>query len=302
MLSFCFYFQLLYLSNLIQTICSMLHKLSFSFRTLSLLLGLLLVACVACDKKEDAPTPINPNEKGTMRFEFDNVVGEENLQLGTTRYQNAHGEDFTVTLLNYYLSNFVLIDENGKEYVVPQEESYFLVKESDKNSQFISIPNVPAGNYKSVRFMIGVDSLRNTMDLSRRTGVLDPANNTGENKMYWSWNSGYIFFKMEGLSSKAAPDPNGENKFRYHIGGFGGYESPTINNIKTVTLNLGTKVAQVRQNQTPLLHITVDLLKVFEGVHQVRIAENSTVMFNPFSTKIADNYVNMFMFHHLHND
>jgi hypothetical protein len=270
-------------------------------KTAFVLALLMAAALVSCNKDDhDHDDMINPNEKGSLRFEFDNVVGEDNLQLGTSRYKNAAGEEFTVSLFNYYLSNFVLVDENGKEYVVPQDESYFLVKESDRSSQFITIPNVPAGNYKEVRLVIGVDSLRNTMDLSRRTGVLDPANNTGADKMYWSWNSGYIFVKLEGNSPQAPADPNGENRFRYHIGGFGGFDSPTINNIKTVTLPFKGETAKVRKDKSPLLHFTVDVLKVFGGKNTISVATHPTVMFNPFSVNIADNYESMIEFHHQH--
>lgn len=75
-------------------------------------------------------------------------------------------------------------------------------------------------------FILGVDSLRSTKDLSERTGVLDPTAAGGD--MYWSWNSGYNSLKMEGTSRSL---PMGGD-FMYHIGGFGGYSSATINNIK----------------------------------------------------------------------
>ena len=65
------------------------------------------------------------------------------------------------------------------------------------------------------------------MDVSQRTGVLDPSGAGAD--MYWTWNSGYIFFKMEGTSPAAT---GMGNSFMYHIGGFGGYSAPTINNIK----------------------------------------------------------------------
>jgi len=39
--------------------------------------------------------------------------------------------------------------------------------------------------------------------------------------MFWTWNSGYIFFKLEG-NSPVSTQPNG--KIEYHIGGF---QSPT---------------------------------------------------------------------------
>ena len=150
--------------------------------------------------------------------------------------------------------------------------------------------------------MVGVDSPRHPLDLSKRTGILDPAAHSGDDNMYWSWNSGYIFFKMEGLSPQATVDAAGNKKFRYHIGGFGGMNSKTINNIKTVTRTFGDDKATVRISITPQVHIIVDILKAFEGSAKVSIGANTTVMFAPYSVNIANNYVEMFTVHHVHND
>ena len=261
-----------------------------------LLLTAALFVFSQCKKDDDT----DPNETGHFEMEFDNIVGGEELNLGTGTYTNAAGESFSVTLLNYYISNIELIRADGSVYTMPQDSSYFLVKESDETTHAIEMEDVPAGDYTSVRFVVGVDSLRNTMDIGQRTGVLDPANNTGDDNMYWTWHSGYIFFKMEGLSSQAPVDPGGLNKYRFHIGGFGGMSSPTINNVKTVTLDFNGVKALVRKDAHPHAHIFVDVAKVFEGETTVKIAENATVMFNPFSVNIANNYQHMFVVDHIH--
>jgi len=141
---------------------------------------------------------------------------------------------------------------------------------------------------------LGIDSVRNTMDISKRTGVLDPSN-AMDNGMYWGWNSGYIFFKMEGTSPQAKVDPTGHRKYRYHIGGFGGYKAPTINNIKSVSLDL-TKggTVKARNGRDATIHIVADILKVFNSSTQVSIAAHPSVMFSEYSVNIANNYKNMF--------
>jgi len=260
-----------------------------------------LVLPFSCDKDDDGE--FGPNGKGSIILEFDNVVGSQNLQLnGPQTYTNANGDQFNVTLLNYYISNIKLKKGDGTVYTVPQDSSYFLVKESVANSREIKLKNIPAGDYTEVTFTVGVDSARNTMDLAKRTGILDPAANSGEDNMYWSWNSGYIFFKMEGLSPQATADAAGNKKFRYHIGGFGGMNSKTINNVKTITRTFGGEKATVRSSITPQVHIIVDILKAFEGKSKVSIGSNTTVMFAPYSVNIANNYVEMFQVHHIHND
>ena len=119
--------------------------------------------------------------------------------------------------------------------------------------------------------------------------------------MYWVWNSGYIFLKLEGTSTVL---PAADNAFFYHIGGFGGYNSPTINNIKSITLTSTGAAAEVRKNkpEAPHIHILADALKVLNGPTPISIAANPMVMFNPFSVNIANNYQSMFKIDHIHND
>lgn len=255
----------------------------------------ILFACAlplflsACDDDE-----VNPTDKGSIVLEFDNRVGDDKLQLNED-FTNGSGETFQVTKLNYYISNVTLTRTDGSEYVVPQEESYFLIREENTDSRKIRIDNVPAGDYNKVTFIVGVDSLRSTMDISKRTGVLDPAQTDA---MYWVWNSGYIFFKMEGTSPAV---PSEDKRFYYHIGGYGGYDAVMINNIREVSISMGSARAEVRKEKAPQVHIFVDILKVFDGDTTVKIEEHPNVMLSDFSATIANNYVSMFRYDHVHN-
>jgi hypothetical protein len=237
-----------------------------------------------------------------FEIKFDNIMGLDDFTLEKD-YTNAAGETFNVNFLQYYISNIVLKAEDGSEYVVPQEESYFLVKEHDAATQNIQLSNIPEGNYNEVMFTIGVDSLRNTMSPSQRTGVLDVGVEGAGKEMYWSWNSGYIFFKMEGNSTAIeTTDTNPDGKFRYHIGGFGGYETPMFTNVRTVSISLGRDAAKAREEAMPSVHIVVDILKVLEGTTTVSLREYPTVMVNPFSVKVSENYMKAFEYHHVHNE
>jgi hypothetical protein len=119
--------------------------------------------------------------------------------------------------------------------------------------------------------------------------------------MYWNSNAGYIFLKMEGTSPVST---TADKKIYYHIGGFGGYGSPTINNLKTVTVVVpqGMAVRVRRGRPAPEMHIYADAGKVLEGATPISIVANSTVMFTPFSQTIANNYAGMFSIDHIHNE
>ncbi len=252
------------------------------------------VSIISCQKEEE----IGPNDKNSLTIEFDNRVGDQKLVLGTTKANNASGEEFTVTTLNYFVSNISLKKENGEVVSFPNQ--YFLVRQADANSLNVTLKDIPAANYTELNYTIGVDSLKSISDVSQRTGVLDPAS-YGSDNMYWSWNSGYIFFKMEGISSAAAANAAGEKKYQFHIGGFGGRTSVTPNNLKTVKFPLAT-AATVRKDIAPAIHMIVDVTKVFSAVNTISLAKSSVIMAPAAGLVVSANYAKAFVLDHVHNE
>lgn len=248
------------------------------------------------------PTPNSPNnlDFAILSIEFDNIAGEENLHLNTGSYTTATGDTFSVSSLQYYISNIIVKRLDGYIHIVPPDSSYFLIKEGEPTSRHAKI-RVPTGVYTGLTFILGVDSLRSCMDLSRRKGVLDPSGSMDEG-MYWGWNSGYIFFRMEGSSPQAPVDPSGERKFRYHIGGFGGYSAPTINNLKTITLDLyPAGPPNVKVGREANVHVMVDITKVFSGNTNISIAAHPSIMFSKNSVQVANNLQGIFRHDHTEN-
>lgn len=261
-----------------------------------LLYSILFLTILGYSCKKNDVVEYDSTKKSNVTIEYDNVVGSSDLLLNTSTYTNAVGEAFKITKLKYFVSNFVLTNASGTTYTVPQNDCYFIVDESVASSRTVSL-SVPEGEYKTLSFVIGVDSLRNTKDVSQRTGTLDVTTSAAD--MYWSWNSGYIFFKMEGTADVST---NATKIFQFHIGLFGGMSTPTLNNIKTISIDLTTAgTAKVKTGKTPNIHLMADVLKVFNGSPNVSIATNSTVMVTPFSTTIANNYKNMFSHNHTEN-
>ena len=217
-----------------------------------------------------------PKLAGTnLVLNFKNMVDDRPLQLNDSinKYNNANGDDFYVTTFKYYISNIVLTKANGEEVSMP--ESYFLVNAAEPASLTQELTGVPAGKYKSIRFTIGVDSLRNFA--GAQTGCLDPANG-----MFWTWKSGYIFVKMEGVSSKSASK---KNRLVYHIGGAIDPE----NTIRTFTQELPSRL-KIKDGSSPQIDITVNAASLFKGKTTVNFSDLSFTMGGPKSVIIADNY------------
>jgi hypothetical protein len=78
--------------------------------------------------------------------------------------------------------------------------------------------------FNEIKFGIGIDSITNVS--GALDGDLDPLKG-----MYWTWQSGYVNFKLEGTM----PDKNWVNqKFEYHLGGYSG----DYNSYNTISLDI----------------------------------------------------------------
>jgi hypothetical protein len=240
----------------------------------------------SCNKDEDDNQPV-PVELPKLSIELEHLAGSAQLQLNT-EYVNEMGDPFTPTLFKYYFTNIRLIRTDNSEYKIPG--SYFLVNHSDPASRVLEMDSLMAGSYKAIKFMIGVDSLHNVS--GAQSGALDPVNG-----MFWDWNSGYIFLKLEGTSPAI---PTSAQTFTYHIGGFAAPNS----NIREVTLTFGGETMTLANSKHPELHLVVDVLEIFKTPSTIDLAtfSSNVVMPNMNATTIANNYADMFSFDHLHND
>ncbi|WP_207428742.1 MbnP family protein [Pedobacter sp. SYSU D00535] len=236
----------------------------------------------SCKKDDGGPLK---SETGALQIEFENRVGNQALVLNSQTYENANGDDFKVSMFKYYVSNLTFIKDDGTEVLVP--ESYFLIDAADPATRTPRVDSVPVGDYKAIKLTIGVDSLRNFA--GAQDGALDPAKG-----MFWTWNSGYIFVKFEGSSSKSTA---AANKLTFHIGG----AKAPHNTIRTVTQTFSSPL-RIRKDSEPELHFIVDAGALFRGATTVNFAELNFTMGGAASVLVADNYASrMFRLDHVHN-
>ncbi len=176
-----------------------------------LFISLLAFSFTACKKKKtEEPAPETAG--ATVKF---NHNWEGNPLLLETDYVNSLTDDtLHFTTVKYYISNVKLKKADGSFYV--QQNSYFLLDLSNPSSLILDLGAVPLADYTDLYFTFGVDSTRNVSGV--QSGVLSPSNG-----MFWSWSTGYIMSKAEGLSPNAA---NGN--FAFHLGGFYGTNSVVI--------------------------------------------------------------------------
>lgn len=146
------------------------------------------------------PEPNLPNAPtGNITLYINHKIDGQTLQFDTMMYQNLASNTYSVTRLNYYLSNFAL-NQNGMR-VYSSKQIVFI----DARQQPISIQleNVPIGTYNQVSFLIGIDATNN------QHGMIP---NTDENiGMIWpeAMGGGYHFLKIEGQFLTPANDRKG---------------------------------------------------------------------------------------------
>lgn len=247
--------------------------------------GVALLAALglsACHRGDDG---------APLHVEISHVVGEQPLQLGAS-LSLANGEQLSVDKLRYYLSNFRLRKRDGSWSAAAHADEdarhYFLVDEAVGGSKIFDVSGFATGEYEGIEFLVGVDAARNAA--GAQTGALDPAHG-----MFWTWNTGYIFFKLEGHSPQSSASGNGVT---WHVGG----SRDTANNLRTIYLPLGSKPLKLTPELLSTVHLHADIGALFQGASALKIAEHASVMDPAGGKLVADAYAQAFRVDHVHHE
>lgn len=122
--------------------------------------------------------------------------------------KTSGGDSLALHELRFYLTNFVFL-KNGA-VVFAEKNSHHLLDLEDENSLVLKFQLPENAGFDSLKFDLGVDSLTNLS--GAMGGDLDPTRG-----MFWTWQSGYINFKMEGFFEKC---PARNHEFQFHLGGY----------------------------------------------------------------------------------
>jgi hypothetical protein len=197
------------------------------------------------------------------------------------QYMNKSGELFSVNAFKMYLGAIRLQNTITQQSTTSQQ--YHLLNYADSSSLLVN-ETLAAGTYNQLAFTIGVDSLHSVS--GSQTGALDPLNG-----MFWTWNTGYINAKLEGISPSSTAIGNA---ITYHIGGFKYGE----NTQRTVTIpfppDLLLNLADGISNE---INLDIHLEQWFQGNHIISIATTPTVTTpGAIAMQLADNYATLFSF------
>ncbi len=240
-------------------------------------LGLTL----SCISKEDN----SPATTGQLYFHFHGDIETTEIPvLDTVMYSNA-GRKISLSFTQLYISNIKLVKLDGSLYSVPNK----VLLRTFWNELYL-IGNVPAGNYKSVQFLVGFDSL---------TAAKNPISTDTVFNHHEMWfestanPAGYVFLNLQGKIDTTIASNAQVNQmvpFTYKIG--------TFANAKAVSLPDENFI--VLPNKTQYVHMIINYMKLFDGIDLTKpgnlavqnISDNS----NAVAKQIANNIPAMFSY------
>lgn len=227
-------------------------------------------------KKDDDETP-TPNTVQKLSFHLHTMVGTSPATYGT-QFQDVSGRKFNLSDLRYYISNIILIKNDGNE--LPLTGKVILVNPTESEYE---LGNVPVASYKGFKFMVGLDSATNHSDPTTYSAN-DPLSIQSPS-IHWSWNSGYIFMKIEGqVDTTIASNGPLDLSYFYHIG---------LDEFKR-NVDFSADAFAVVSGSDYEIGLEFDLLKVLNNVDMRTENATHTMDNMMLATKIADNWPSAF--------
>jgi hypothetical protein len=225
-----------------------------------------------CDKEDEDTPPPTPSTEQMLSIHMHTKVGNQLANYNTV-YTDASGRKFNISDFRYYISNIILIKSDNSEY--PISGKVLLI---NPNDDLYNLAKVPVGSYKGFKFTLGLDSATNHMDPATYPSS-DPLS-IQTPSIHWSWNSGYIFLKMEGLCDTTLA-ANGTPDYQYF------FDCGLDQNKRLIDFSNDAFTVTSGQD----LELAMDF-RVLDLLNNVDLrTENSThTMDNmPLATKIMDN-------------
>jgi len=228
----------------------------------------LAIALQSCDSHK--PHPPVTNEAG-LYLRLDHRYDSSALELNRAWLPTLLNQ-VEINHCQYYLSGFALQRTDSSWLEFPNAVFYADL-ERQTLSRWRLAPSVPAGTYTALRFRVGLDSLLNHSDPaswppSHPLSLLSSAH------MHWNWNSGYIFFKMEGQYQRPSMPVNGG--FSYHLGG--------DEMLRTVILPFSPLALEGPETD---LSVHLQMRGFFDGSHTHYITDSSSFSHSSLGDRVA---------------
>src|SRR5690606_6994865 len=159
------------------------------------------LALISCSKSDDIPVANN------VTLHFDNTFKNTTIVLGDATSSNAttntsaKGQVHHFSELKYVISNIRLIKADGSEFpynVNNLDQGATVINHAKPQTLDYVLSNIPSGEYKQIKFGLGVKQGLNTLDQIKFPKFYAEAG-ANDTEMHWQWATGYRFTKIEGF-------------------------------------------------------------------------------------------------------
>lgn len=176
---------------------------------LALIVLLLFFSCKKDEQKIDDGGIEVPT--GKLWMHLHTYVGLNDIEAYGEEFNDESGRKVQLDLGQYYLTDFELVKLNGDTYLI---DTTIVLKTIDQDSYLLG--NIPVGNYKQVRFKLGLNAYYDQMqpgDL--KAGQLQDTSMWFNTK---SFDGNYIYFHTKGLIDTSSDLSGKMASFNYSIG------------------------------------------------------------------------------------
>ncbi|MEC4054059.1 MbnP family protein [Myroides odoratimimus] len=232
--------------------------------TKSFLLFAASLAVVSCSNDDSNAVANNVTLKFINTFKDKVIVLGDASSSSATVNKSAEGQEHQFSELKYVISNIRLIKNDGKEipyHVNDLDKGATVVNQAKAETLNYLLTNIPRGEYKQIKFGLGVRSDLNVLD-QIKFPVFYANAGANDTEMMWEWGTGYRFTKIEGFYDAD------KKQMSIHTGstlddGDNGELIQGVDAYREVVLNLPTHA--VVGSSAPTIKIKADFDKLLTG-------------------------------------
>lgn len=263
---------------------------------------LIISTTLSCNSSDDS-IPTEQNSKGDLILKFQNGFNQVgDIYLNETTATSSSGQKHRFSMLKYIVSDIELTNDKGEAipyHLNDPDFGAFIVNQENVEKDgvvYIRLKDVPSGNYKAIKFGLGVSQRAYLLGESGQSKFWAEAKKNG---MTWNWAAGYVFLKLEGDYGSGL-----NNFFQTHGGNRG---NVALNNVadlyREVNLQLPT-TARVKPQSEPGIHFVVDFNRYLSGPTPLVLnsSTDNTMSTTPFMLAVTNNLASAFRVDHVHNN
>jgi len=232
-----------------------------------------LLALVSCEN-DNIPAANNITLHFNNTFKNTTIVLGNAASASATVNTSAEGQVHRFSELKYVISNIRLIKADGSEFpyqINDLDKGATVVDHSRPQTLDYVLSNIPAGEYRQIKFGLGIKPELNTLDQAKFPKFYAEAG-TNDTQMMWEWGSGYRFTKLEGFYGAD------NQEMSVHTGstvqGTEGAYTQGVDAYRDIVLDLES-LASVGRN-APKITIKADFDKLLSGkTHTIKLTSGT---------------------------